>query len=138
MDPAWLTAIGTIALAAATVGLAFVATFQDRIRAWLMRPKLGIDVVCRPPDCHKTQMVGPSTRVPSDCYYLRFRVKNSGNLRAELVEVYAAELLKRQADGSFKRQDWFLPMNLRWSIQGSRSWTRSRPAWKSTATSATS
>src|SRR3972149_450001 len=68
--------------------------------------------------CGNGPRMADGDRDDSAGYYLRFRVKNSGNLRAELVEVYAAELLKRQADGSFKRQDWFLPMNLRWSHTG--------------------
>jgi hypothetical protein len=108
----WLIAIGTIALA-------IIAIFQDKIRSWLMRPKLDVLIVVSPPDCHKTTLasVTQDGRVTgkADCYYFRIRVKNSGNQRAELVEVFAAELLKQQADGSFKKMESFLPMNLFWT-----------------------
>lgn len=145
----WLVAIGTIALAV-------IAAFQDKIRSWLMRPRLNLSIIVASPDCHKTTLVY-SPRIKSaelmsftessmfygassvtisglnsqklnsaspffavsfhkvDCYYFRVRVKNSGNLRAELVEMYAKELLRQQADGEFKKMDSFLPMNLIWS-----------------------
>ena len=48
-------------------------------------------------------------------YYLRLGVQNSGRQKAELVEVYAAGLEERQADGTFRSVDSFLPMNLLWS-----------------------
>lgn len=53
--------------------------------------------------------------IEASCYYFKLRVKNSGEHRAEWVEVFAAELLKKQADGSFKKMDLFLPMDLLWS-----------------------
>lgn len=118
MAPDSLMATGTLVLAASTVLLAIVAVFQDRIRAWVMQPRLDISVAGGPPDCHKTEMaprVGGQVR---PVYYLRFRVRNSGSRRAELVEVYAEELLRQQADGSFRRVDEFLPMNFLWSHIG--------------------
>jgi hypothetical protein len=48
-------------------------------------------------------------------YYLRLRIVNSGNKRAESVEVFAAELSKQQEDGTFGVEESFLPMNLLWS-----------------------
>ena len=112
MVPEWISAIAMILVV-------IVAIFQDRIRAWLKRAKLEVSVNFAPPDCHKTTLascdaVGRPINV-ADCYYFRLRVKNVGNERAELVEVFAAELSKEQADGSFKRIDSFLPMNLVWS-----------------------
>jgi len=107
----WLVAIGTIAVAV-------LAIFQDRIRAWLQRPRLEVSINVAPPDCHKTTLAytheGQIVRA-ADCYYFRLRVRNAGNQRAELVEVFAAELSKEQADGSYRRIDSFLPMNLVWS-----------------------
>jgi len=108
----WLIAIGTILLFLAAV-------FQDKIRAWLTRPKLSASIDVAPPDCHKTVLKSFDRQGhvidAADCYYLRLRVGNSGNQRAEMVEVFASELSKRQVDGSFKRMDSFLPMNLVWS-----------------------
>jgi hypothetical protein len=108
----WLIAFGTIAVAIAAV-------FQDKIRSWLTRPKLEASIDVEPPDCHKTSMVARSPQGQvidrTDCYYFRIRVKNSGNQRAEYVEVYAAEVLKKQDDDTFKRLDSFAPMNLVWS-----------------------
>jgi len=109
----WIVAAGTLVMAL----VAIVAIFQDKIRAWLTRPKLDISIYVDPPDCHKTLLVrrdsGGSQSV--ECYYLRFRVLNVGNQKAGQVEAFAAELLKQQADGTFKRVDSFLPMNLVWS-----------------------
>lgn len=85
-----------------------------------------------PPDCHKTRMrvgkqhVGGVSVLSSDphqmkhtqevdVFYLRFRVYNTGNLKAENVEVFASELYRMQADGTYKKVDSFLPMNLVWS-----------------------
>jgi hypothetical protein len=69
-------------------------------------------IVVAPPDCHKTPV---SSTQEVDGYYFWIRVKNSGNQRAELVEVFAAELLKQQADRSFKKMESFLSMNLLWT-----------------------
>jgi hypothetical protein len=84
-----------------------------------MRPKLDVSIVVAPPDCHRTTLVSFNqdrrVTVQADCYYFRIRVKNSGNQRAELVEVFAAELLKQQAVGSFKKMGSFLPMNFVWA-----------------------
>ena len=55
------------------------------------------------------------TFITTDCHYLRLWVQNKGNTRAERVQVFAAALSKRGADGSFNRVDGFFPMNLRWS-----------------------
>ena len=51
-------------------------------------------------------------------YYLRLRVVNNGNDKAESVELFAAELSRQKADGTFDRVNSFLPMNLVWSHYG--------------------
>jgi hypothetical protein len=124
----WITAIGTLIMAL----IAFVAIFQDKIRSWLTRPRLEISINLAPPDCIKTKMLysieyrGGVSLLPTDprewprereidTYYFRLKVTNIGNEKAELVEVFASELSKQQADGSFKIVDSFLPMNLVWS-----------------------
>lgn len=109
----WVEAIGTMIAVIAALG---IALFQDKMRAWIMRPKLDVSISPKPPDCVKI----PTVRVvepiaEGDAYYLRARVVNKGDQRATDVEVYAAKLLKRQADGSFKEIEDFLPMNLTWA-----------------------
>lgn len=118
----WTIAFATIGLALVTLLLAVVAAFQDKIRAWITQPRLEVTVVNGPPNCHKIPLSGFGARtmlgarpVTAESYYFRIRVKNSGANRAEHVEVYAAELMKRQADGAFKKVDSFLPMNLLWA-----------------------
>lgn len=57
----------------------------------------------------------PAPSRSADVYCLRLRVSNSGKQRAESVEVIAAELKEKQADGTFSEVETFLPMNLLWS-----------------------
>jgi len=120
----WVEAMGTILTVIAALA---IALFQDKFRAWIMRPKLDVSIDLSPPDCHKTKLglnlpggvprtdLGLRPAEYIDVYYFRLRVTNSGDEKAESVEVFAAELLKQQADGTFKEVDWFLPMNLIWS-----------------------
>ena len=126
----WIIAAGTIVMAVVAV----IAIFQDKIRAWLLRPILKVSISVAPPDSHKTKyhftteqwITSGSSPVYSetgkieisretDAYYFRLRIENSGNHKAESVEVFATELSRRQADGLFKVVDSFLPMNLAWS-----------------------
>lgn len=111
----WLIALGTIGLFL----IAIVGIFQDRIRAWLKHPTLNLLIDVSPPDCHKTTLkkFTPQGQVATqaDCYYFRIIIENSGNQRAEHVEVFAKELLKQGANGVFRIVNSFLPMNLVWS-----------------------
>ena len=76
--PDWITAIGTVVLAAGTIVLAIIAIFQDKIRAWLMRPNLTIGIELAPPDCHKTilEKRDYTGKVLDSfwCYYFRLRI----------------------------------------------------------------
>jgi len=124
----WIVAAGTVVLAL----VAIIAIFQDRIRMWLLRPRLQLEMNLKPPDCHKTKMHyryeyrGGVSILPSDpreiprsqivdTYYFRLRISNVGNVKAESVEVFAADLYGLQADGTYETVDSFLPMNLVWS-----------------------
>ncbi len=103
----------------AIIVLAIVAVFQDKIRAWLRRPKLNLSFRLSPPDCHKVTLASynPQGQVAdrADSYYFRVRIKNQGNQPAERVEVFASELFKEDSDGGFKKLDTFLPLNLVWT-----------------------
>lgn len=108
----WIVAVGTIAVAV-------IAVFQDWIRSWLTRPKLQLSVDTKPPDCLKTPLVRRDKDnqpvATSSAYQLRLKVTNKGNAAAEIVEVFATDLSRKEADGVFRPVDSFLPMNLRWS-----------------------
>jgi hypothetical protein len=54
----------------------------------------------------------------ADAYYFRLKVTNEGNKAAERVEVFASELRKEQASGTYEKIETFLPMNLKWSHIG--------------------
>lgn len=118
--------IGTLAQwvgATATFLAVLVALFKDEFLRWRRKPGIRVTIALAPPDCHKTTLtyVVQKTAVTygaADCYYLRLWVENVGKTRAERVQVYAARLLRRSADGSFKPVEEFLPMNLRWSHGG--------------------
>ena len=97
----------------ATLLAVITALFKEQlVRLW-RRPRLEARVRLSAPDCHKTQMTlfDRST----GCYYFRLWVENTGNQRAEKVQVFLSELSRRHADGSFVEEKSFLPMNLRWS-----------------------
>lgn len=105
----WLVAIGTIILA-------IVAIFQDKIRKLLTKPNLDIEIDVAPPDCHKTDFKNMQTGAKiCDCYYFRFKIWNRGNDRAENVEMLVTKLFKKKANGTYKEEKDFLPLNLVWS-----------------------
>jgi len=54
-------------------------------------------------------------KMETEAYFIRLKIENTGNEKAESVEVYANELSRKQADGSFKLVESFLPMNFKWS-----------------------
>ena len=110
------TPIGTWILAAVAVTSATIAAFQSRLSRLLVRPKLGLEVNPEPPDFHHTLVSHPSVQgAPADAYYFNLRVLNTGNSRAEQVEVFVADVLMQEVDGSFRRLTSFLPKNLLWS-----------------------
>ncbi len=111
MNADLLTGIGTIVLACGTLALAIIAIFRDHILAWFKRPKLNVTIYLASPDCYLLPM--GRDKIPA--YYFMFRVVNSGNKRAEEVEVVASELLEEAVDGSFVKRDSFSPMRLNWA-----------------------
>jgi hypothetical protein len=50
-----LTAWSSFGMMILTFFLAIIAIFQDKIRAWVMRPILKVSIQVSPPDCHKTE-----------------------------------------------------------------------------------
>ena len=114
----WLTAIGTILTVIAAV-------FQDKIRSHLKKPVFDISISNTRPYSHKmstetTDFVVTSQAESKEvhavsCYYIRILVKNTGNDRGDLVEIFVEFIEKRTPGGSYARLDKFFPMNLLWS-----------------------
>jgi hypothetical protein len=55
-----------------------------------------------------------------DSYWLRVWIENTGNARAEQVQVFISKVYKRDANNRFVLVPNFAPMNLRWA--NSRDW----------------
>lgn len=111
----WLQAIGP--MLAAIVALA-IAIFQDSMRAWFKKPKLDVSIDLKPPDCHKIPMnlfdKHGNIFDTVDTYYLRLKIINKGNKKAENVEVFASSLQEQKND-KWSQVISFLPMNLVWA-----------------------
>jgi len=109
----WISAIATLLVV-------LVALFKDEIVNWWRRPIFDVSVFLEPPHCHRTTLQYQFQRtaltfVQAQCYYFRVWIKNCGKTRATRVQVFAAKLYRKVADGSFKEDQHFLPMNLRWA-----------------------
>jgi len=104
----WLVAIGTLLLA-------FIAVFQDKIRAYVQSPKLDCQMELKPPDCHRTVMTGDN--LSFFAFYYLFKIWNNGNISAKNVEVIISNVLKKEG-AEFKNVDGFFPDNLKWSFIG--------------------
>jgi hypothetical protein len=121
--------VGQWASAGATLLVVLVALFKDAVSRWWRSPQLELSAILEPPHCqimpvrYEVQGVAP-TFVQTNCCYLRLWVENKGKMRAEKVQVFAAGLQRRSADGRFKEESNFLPMNLCWShgqmVEGKR------------------
>jgi hypothetical protein len=115
--------IATIAIAVGTFLAVIVALYREEITSTWRRPKVQARIKLSAPDCHLTRLMkfDPSSGtalVKSPCYYLRLWIENSGNVRADQVQVFVAKLEREQADNQFREDHDFLPMNLRWSHAG--------------------
>jgi hypothetical protein len=113
---AWTSSI-TVVLAP------IVALFKEDFQALWRRPELVASAKLCAPDCHKTEVTLTDQQTGQiidrwPCYYFRIWVENKGNQRANQVQLFMARLLGKHADGIFRPEDQFLPMNLRWSHSG--------------------
>ena len=105
--------------AIATFIAVIVALFKEDIVKFWRCPNLDLRVKLEAPDCQKiplqviNQSAGKKFRI--DSYYLRLWIFNSGRVRVDRVQVFASKLLRQHADSEFKKEQSFLPMNLKWS-----------------------
>lgn len=104
----WLVVVGTLVLAT-------VAVFQETIRGWFYHPGFKVSTMTEPPDCVAVPFTAPDGTFIADSLYLRLWVENVGNATAKNAEVYAKELRRQRADGTWERVGAFPPMNLRWA-----------------------
>lgn len=100
-----------------------VALFRDELISIWRRPTLGVRVALTVPDCHKTEIavrnvITGEVITTWPCFYLRIWIQNDGRARASRVEVFARRLLRKHADGEFRQEPQFLPLNLKWSHTG--------------------
>lgn len=105
------TAIGTLALAGATV----LALLAAPLRRWIVRARLTMEIRTRPPDMHKIAM---TTQPPeaSSLYtiYMRIRVVHKRGAPAENAEIMTTSLRSLKGRES-EVVTTFLPLNLAWS-----------------------
>lgn len=98
--------------------LGLVGLFQKWIRSLFFYPELEINFHTTPPDAHKTLYGYRDTKGrerQADCYYYRLNITNSGNKRAENVEVRVESKYKENEEGAFEKDENFMPLNLIWS-----------------------
>ena len=109
----------TIAIAVGTFLAVIVALFRDEITGLWRKPKIEASIKLAAPDCHLTRLFKYDATgaiiVKAPCYYLRLWIENTGNVRAEEVQVFVKTLARQEAGGKFREDRDFLPMNLRWS-----------------------
>lgn len=107
----WVGACGTVAAVV-------VALFKGELLRWLRHPKLAALTKAENPYCVRApnRETVPGGEVWNGFrYWIRLWVENRGRVRADKVQVFLSDLLRQQADGSFKSVPKFTPMNLRWS-----------------------
>src|SRR6266545_1431623 len=108
--------------AIATVLAVIVALLKEDIVAIWRRPRLKARASLSAPDCHKTVITMTNVQTGAvdswPCFYFRMWVENAGHVRATQVQVFIRRLLRQHADGTFREELQFLPMNLKWSHTG--------------------
>jgi len=106
---------------AALIGVMAALLKEELTRLW-RHPQLTAKVAVTSPFCVKTplRVVRGNQAHDFGCYYYRIWIENSGNQRAERVQVYAAELFHQSSSGKYVSVQSFLPLNLKWanSIDG--------------------
>lgn len=103
-----LTAIGTLIAVFATIFF----FFYERIKNYLNRPILKININFYPPECHKiTELF--NMRI-ADAYWFRLYVKNKGKSNAQNLEVLIEKVEKKVGD-NWLIYPAFLPSNLKWT-----------------------
>ena len=99
----------------ATLLLAFVAIYQEKLKEWIAKPKLEIEIIFAPPDCQAVPIITDHFSDAINSHFVRARIWNRGTLPARDVELAVDSLLRINEEGQRLRMADFLPMNLKWS-----------------------
>lgn len=113
MEPSeWIALISAIS----TLLLVVIAFFQDKIKLLWQKPKLEISFDMDSADAVIMPMKNSQTgEIIGNGFWIRLKITNTGNYRAENVEVYLDNLERLNEDGKYNRVDSFIPLNLLWS-----------------------
>jgi hypothetical protein len=114
----WLGTVGQWFAGLITLFAVLVALFKDDYVRRRDRPILKATIRPGFPDCAPAVIYTTyqGNLAQADSYYIRLWVENIGKDRAEDVQVYVANLYRRDTTtGSFRRVERFLPMNLSWA-----------------------
>jgi hypothetical protein len=108
-------ALGTLALAGATVLLGIVAVFQEPLRRHFARAKLSMEIRLAPPDSVQIQGTDPRTgQFVTQLLYLRIRVTHRRGKAAENTEILPSALWRKEGP-KWAPVETFLPLSLAWS-----------------------
>ena len=103
MNPAVWGNYAQWAGAAATSLAVFVALLKEEFLRCIRRPKLTVRI--RPEDSNLSPIAVTRAGHPrwlGEAYFLRMWIENTGNQRAEKVQVFLNKVLREQLDGSFR------------------------------------
>jgi hypothetical protein len=109
-----------------SVAIGGIAIWQDRIRKYLNRPRVVLEIATTVPACELTRMTvfktvkdddGEERQISArvDCYRFRVKVKNNGREHVEKLEVYVEGIERCRVDQTFESVYDFPPMNLIWT-----------------------
>jgi len=114
-SPEVWTAVGTLALAVATVVAVFL---QEPVRRRFGTARVTVEVSATPPDVHMIEMRNPDTlALIGRVLYLRLRATHTRGPSIENAEIIASGVW-RIAHGRSEPHTAFLPMPLLWSSAG--------------------
>jgi Carboxypeptidase regulatory-like domain len=132
-DPSWWSNISGVVAAIWGLGVSLVAAiFWPRIRDYMNRPKLRLDIRAEAPYSHwiNPQFPEPDKQAtpgrsdesqetvdykPIDIYFSRLMIRNGGKAEAESVEVSVRRVFQLNADNNWVAYERFVPLSLRWS-----------------------
>jgi hypothetical protein len=95
--------------------IAVIGVFQDRIRRFLMGARLKVEFEMKPPFIFKKSLSPVKNGIRWETFYFRVGVINEGSSSASKATVMLAGIEKKDEEtGTWKRLDWFVPINLDW------------------------
>jgi len=110
----FILALATILLFFATIILALVALFQDRLRTFVFSPSIDLEPGPFYPDYEKVPVTNKMTKqVITQACCLGIRIRNCGPSSAEKVEVFIAKI-EKESNGVFCKVSGFYALNLTW------------------------